>query len=105
MIASTDALSYGSHSSEKVHSNMRNMRRFNSSCACAKYYPGICSPFIHSLVFNDLISGQRRPDAQSDLDFRCPHMPEDKVSHGATNFVVTVRNDAPNPVRPSQIPM
>ena len=34
-------------------SNMRKMRRFGSSCACAKYHPG-----SHSVVSNDFISGQ-----------------------------------------------
>ena len=42
-------------SSEIVPSSMRNMRRFRSSCACAKYHPGLCSPFIHYTVF---VSGQ-----------------------------------------------
>ena len=61
---------------------------FRSSCACAKYHPGLCSPFIHSIVFNDFASGQGRPwsdcaDAQSDLGLHCPHMRENTFSHGA----------------------
>ena len=31
---------------------------FASSCACVKYNPSICSPFIHSVVSNDSASGQ-----------------------------------------------
>ena len=38
---------------EKVPLNMLKMRRFRSSCAYAKYHPGLCSPFIHSVVSND----------------------------------------------------
>ena len=55
-------------SNEKLPSNMCKMRRFRSSYACAKYHPGLCSPFIHSVVANDFAS------AQSDLGHRCPHM-------------------------------
>ena len=40
-------------SSEKVSSNMRKRRRFRSSCACAKYHMGLCSPFIHSVISSD----------------------------------------------------
>ena len=44
-------------------------------------HPVICYPLIHSVVSNDSVSGQRRPwsdcaDAQADLGFRCPHMPD-----------------------------
>ena len=45
-------------SSEKVPSNMRKMRRFRSSCACAKYHPGLFYPFIQSGVSNGHVSGQ-----------------------------------------------
>ena len=31
-----------------------------SSHACAKFYPGICSLLIHSIVSNDSVSGQQR---------------------------------------------
>ena len=31
---------------------------FASSCACVKYNPGLCSPFIHYVVSNDSASGQ-----------------------------------------------
>ena len=40
----------------KAPSNMRKMRRFRSSCACAKHHSGHCSPFIHSIVSNASIS-------------------------------------------------
>ena len=33
----------------------------NSSFACAKSYPGICSALIHFIESYDSISGQRRP--------------------------------------------
>ena len=45
-------------SREKEPSNMRKMHRFRSSCTYAKYHLGLCSPCIHSLVFNDSVSGQ-----------------------------------------------
>ena len=74
-------------SSENVPSSMRKMRRFRSSCACAKYQPGLCSPFIHSIVSNVSVSGQWRhwsdcADAQADLGLRCPHMPNDTCKIG-----------------------
>ena len=33
------------------------MRRFRSSCACAHYHLGLCSPFIYYVVSNDSVSG------------------------------------------------
>ena len=50
-------------SSENMFSSMHKMCRFRSSCACAKYHPGLCSPCIYSidLVSNDSVSGQRGP--------------------------------------------
>ena len=42
----------------KVPLYVRKMRRLISSCACAKDRPGICSPFIDSVVFNDYAGGQ-----------------------------------------------
>ena len=67
-------------SNEKLSSNMRKMRTFRSSCECAKYHPGLCSPFILSVVANDSVSGQWRPwsdcaDTQADRGFAvriCP---------------------------------
>ena len=78
---------------ENVYSNMRNTRRFRSSCACAKYHPGLCSPFIHSVLSKEYVSEQWRPwsdcaFAQSDLGLRSPHMPEDKFSQGAANLIL-----------------
>ena len=76
---------------EKVPSSMRKMCGLTSSCACARSRTGICSPLMHSIESNDSVSGLRRPwsdcaDAQSDLGFRCPHMPKDTFSHGATQI-------------------
>ena len=56
--------------------------RFRSSYACAKNYPYLCSPFMHSAVSNESVSGQWMflsdcADAQADLGLHCPHMPED----------------------------
>ena len=39
---------------------MPKMRR--SSRACAKYHPGLCSPFIHSVVFNDSVYSSESPN-------------------------------------------
>ena len=76
-------------SSEIMSSNMRE-RAFISSCACAKSRADPCSPFLHSVVSNDSVSGQGKPwsdcaDAQADMGLRCPHMPEDKFPHGAAH--------------------
>ena len=54
-------LAFGPRQAKKLPSNMREMRRFKSSYACAKYHPVLWSPFIHSVVTNDSISGQGRP--------------------------------------------
>ena len=48
-------------SSKKVHLNIHRMCRFRSACACSKYHLGLCSPFIHSVVSNDSVSGQGWP--------------------------------------------
>ena len=37
----------------KVPSSMRKMCGFSSSCACARSYPGLCSPLTHSVISND----------------------------------------------------
>ena len=78
--------------SENVSSSMRKIYRFGSSCACAKYHPGLCSQWIHSVVHvsNEAVSGQRRSRSdcakmQADLGLHCPHFPEDTFSHGATH--------------------
>ena len=64
------------------------MRRRRSYCACAKYNPGLCSPFVCSVISNGSVMGQWRPwsdcaDAQADLGLLCPHMPKDMFSHCA----------------------
>ena len=46
---------------EKCFRTLRKMCRFRLSCACAKYHPALCSPFINSVVSNDSIRGQWRP--------------------------------------------
>ena len=43
-------LTYFDTSSRKVPLNKYKMHRFRSSCTCSKYYQGLCSPFIHSVV-------------------------------------------------------
>ena len=80
---------------ENVSSGMRQTRSFISSCAFAKYHPGLCSPFIHSVVSNDSVSGQRRPGsdcayAQSDLGLRCPQLPEDTFWHGTAQCDLSI---------------
>ena len=77
---------YIAASSEQCAS-MHKMRRFRSSCACAKH-PDFCSPFIHLVVSNDSVIGQRRPrqacaDAQADLGLRYKHVSEDTFSDGS----------------------
>ena len=89
---------------------MRKMRRLRSSWACAKYHPGLCSPFVHAVVSNDSVSGYGRPgsecaDAQSHLGLRCLHMPEDTCSHDVAHIIVnTMINKAEgllvSPLRP-----
>ena len=76
---------------KNMPSNLRKMRRFRSSWACAKYHPGrFSSPFIHSTISNDSFSGHRWPwsdcaDAQADLGHRCPLISEDTFSPGASH--------------------
>ena len=55
-------------------------RHFNSDRICQIAYSPVNS--------NDSVSGQWRSrsdcaDAKADLDFRCPHMPENMFSRGA----------------------
>ena len=88
-------------SSEIVPSSMR---KFRSSCACAKYHPCLSSQFVHSVVSNDTVSGQHMPwsdcaNAQADLDFRCPHMPEDSFSHGASHMIHVIKKMCLDPQR------
>ena len=70
----------------------------DSSHACAKSYPGMCSPLIHCVVPNDSVRGHLRSwsacvDAQVDLGLRCPHMPKDTFSHGAAHMSIWGRFD------------
>ena len=76
-----------------VFGYIRNMRWFRSSCVNAKYHPGLCSSFIHSVISNDFVSGRWRSwsdsaHAQTDLGICCPHMPEDTFSHGLTPTIL-----------------
>ena len=69
----------------KTSSIMRKMRRFKPSCTSAEYHSGLCSPFIHSIVFNDSVSREWMPwsdcaNAQADLGLLCQHIPEDRFS-------------------------
>ena len=52
---------------------MRKMCGFASSCACAKSYPCLSSPVIHSVISNDSGSRHRRPW----LD--CPPPPSEDI--------------------------
>ena len=66
---------------------MHKMHWFRSFCASAKYSQGLYSPFIHSVVSNDSVSGQWRSsldctDVQADLGLCCLHIPKDTFSHG-----------------------
>ena len=70
-------------------------RRTCGKCAdSGPVHPGLCSPFIHSVVSNDSVSGQWRPwsdcaDAQADLGLRCPHTPKDIFSQSAAQMIRT----------------
>ena len=70
-------------SSEKRPSNMCQMYRFRSSCACTTYHLGLCSPVIHSVVQYPMILlvDGKGPDQTADLSLRCPHYLEDTFSH------------------------
>ena len=67
-------------SSEKLSSNMRKIRRFRSSCACATSHPGICSPMMHSIESKNSISGDADQaycaDTSTYLDLRRLNLPE-----------------------------
>ena len=79
-------------SSKKIPSSMLKICRFISSCTCANYHTGFCSPFIHSLVSNDSVSGQWRPwsdcaNAQADLGLHCLRMSGGTFSHAASQIM------------------
>ena len=40
---------------------------FREFCSCAKYHPGLCSPFIHCLVSSDSVRGQWMPDQTAQI--------------------------------------
>ena len=70
--------------------------QIQSSRACAKPHPGICSALIHSIVSNDSVSRQHKPwsdcaDAQADRGLRCPYMPEDTFSHGVAHLLFSLQ--------------
>ena len=72
---------------------MCEMRKFRSFCACAKYHPGLCSPFIPGtyIISTDFVSGQWRPwsdcaDAQADLGLHSRDISEDIFSHDAAHM-------------------
>ena len=72
----------------------------DSSRACSKSHPSLCSQLIHSIVSNDSVSGQRRPwsdsaDTKADLGLRCLHIPENTFSHGAAHVKYETRNKNP----------
>ena len=63
----------------------------DSSHACAKSPTGISFLLIQYMVFSDSVNGKRWPwsdcaNAQADLGLRCPHLPDDTFSHGATQL-------------------
>ena len=77
---------------------MPKMCRFRSTYAWIKYHSGLCSPFIHSVVSNDSVSGQWRPwsdcaDAQADLGLHCPFMSKDMFPHGAIQMMTQMQSD------------
>ena len=71
-------------SSENMPLNMHKICRFRSSCTCAKY---LHSPFIYSIVSNDLVSKQWWPQSYAHLGsltwaFNIHTLPEDTFSLG-----------------------
>ena len=83
--------------SEKEPSSLRKMYRFRSSCACAKYHLGLCSAFIHFIISNCPVSGERKPwsgctDVQAYMCLCFWLMPKDTFSHDALNRKTVIRN-------------
>ena len=86
------AIIFGPHQAKKCLRTCANKCRFVLACACAKYNLGLCSPFMHSVVSNDSVSGQWRPwsycaDAQANLGLLCPHMPEVTFWHNLAHLM------------------
>ena len=79
--------------SEKVSFSMRKLCGFISSYTCSHSHPGICFPSKLYIISMDSVCGQQRPrsdcaDAQADLGFHYPHMPEDTFLHGMAHFLI-----------------
>ena len=75
----------------------KQMSRFRSPRACTFYHQGLRSPFIHSVVSIDCVSGEWRPwsdcaDAQADLGLHCPHMPEDMYHYQLKRLRESLKN-------------
>ena len=74
---------------------------FRSSYVCANNYPGICSPFIYSVVSNVLLADSEDPDqtmdVQAALGLCCPHMFEDTFSPGAARMETTTKKQNGQP--------
>ena len=71
---------------------MRKMHRFRSFCACSQYHPGLCSPWLHYVVFKYSVRRQWMPwsecaDTLADLGLHCPHASENTFSHGAVRGI------------------
>ena len=68
---------------------------YDSSQACSKSHPDICSSLIDFIMSNDSVSRQQRPwsdcaDAQADLGVRCLHMPDDTFLHGVGHIFLSI---------------
>ena len=79
---------FGSAFYGKVYFHLGELSDYMGHVRRKRAQLGFCSPLIHSIVSNDYVSRQQRPgsdctDVQADLDFSCPHIPEDMLSHGA----------------------
>ena len=60
-------------------------------CSCAKNHQSRCSPFIHSVVFNNSVSWQWGPwsdcmDFSDNLGLPSLHMPKDMFSHSTATL-------------------
>ena len=62
-------------SEKKLPSNMHKMRIFRSSCAYAKYHPGLCSSFLHSKNLAADSGGLAQNPQPCFLGLCCPRMP------------------------------
>ena len=67
--------------------------RVTSLFTNVKSHPGIFSPLMHSVVYNDSGSGQQKSwsecaDAQANLVHRCPPISEDTFSHAEADITI-----------------